>query len=73
MTITFFPKPGHLAALSLKGHADKSLNEVSGSDGGMSSSSLQIEMFANSDLTGSPEAHRKVSVIEGWCFEATAC
>lgn len=73
MTITFFPKPGPLAALSLKGHADKSLNEVSGSDGGISSSSLQIEVFANSDFTGSPEAHRKVSLIGCWCFEATAC
>lgn len=73
MTITFLSKPGHLAALSLKGHADKSLNEVPGSDGGRSSSSLQTEVFANRDVTGSPEAHRKVSLIGCWCFEATAC
>lgn len=49
--ITFSPRPGHLIVLYPKGHADEFLHEVSGSDG-INSSSLQTEVFANSDLTG---------------------
>lgn len=39
--IIVFPKPGHFVALYPKGHADKSLNEVSGSDAGINSGSWQ--------------------------------
>lgn len=52
---TFLPKPGHRVAPPPKGHADKSLHEVSGNDDGISSSSSQTGVFTRGDLTGSSE------------------